>query len=136
MQQALFGIVISVIAFSALIVWLDRNPVTAGEPITQRDLAASPAAALARFHEEGSILIEEREGSIGVAWLVYSTENRPIVTKKLVFENLRTCAVEAGDLPCATDITSGRLPVSDGQRVRVEGTVSGEQVHVERLTYL
>lgn len=135
MQQAIFGIVICIVAFSALVVWIDRHPIDT-DLSGDRDLVASPAAALDTFDERGSILVEEREGSAGIAWLVYGTENRPIVTKKLVFDGLRTCAVEAGDLPCATDVTRGQLPVRDGQRVRVQGTLHGEQVDVEHLTFL
>lgn len=82
------------------------------------------------------VVIEEREGSGGVAWLVYEAPNRPIATKKLIFEGLRTCAVEAGDLPCAVDDRQGRLPVRDGQKVHIEGYVRGEQVDVGRITYL
>jgi hypothetical protein len=134
-MQIIFGIVILLFAASGLVVYLDRNQVSM-EPLTPSDLAASPAAAPTVFSETGMIIVEEEDESQGVAWLVYETPNRPIATKKLVFPNVRTCTVEGGDLPCATDVREGRLPVQDGERVRVEGEVRGEQVDVTHITWL
>lgn len=117
-----------------VVAWVDRHPITVGEP-TPADLAASPAAATGQFSAEGTILIDEKDEPPGVPWLVYQTERRPIATKLLVFSDLRTCLAEAREVPCGTG-NPDTLPVTGGERVRIEGRVVAERVYVEQMTFL
>ncbi|HEY0948100.1 MAG TPA: hypothetical protein VGE53_01225 [Candidatus Paceibacterota bacterium] len=96
-------------------------------------VAGAPAAAPARFDQEGTIVIDSTIGTDGTAFILYTTYTpqggAQIETKRLVFSYRDACA--EANLPCASEQPG--LPVNAEDRVRVIGTVQDELVRVEEI---
>lgn len=125
------------LVLGGLWVWASGRSVTQEVAAVPEDsLGASALQAFAGdagpFDEEGTIVLEENEGTNGSAYILYTQyrDGRAFVkTKRLVFENRDECA--AVNLPCATNQPG--VPVAPEDRVRVIGTLEDERVIVREV---
>ncbi|MDB5264680.1 MAG: hypothetical protein JWN64_251 [Parcubacteria group bacterium] len=111
--------------------------ITADVSSTPSTLSASVANAdMGNFSENGTIILDETNGSPGVPYILYTTYDaggKPSVkTKRLVFLDQAEC--QQSNLPCATPDEAN--PVRADTPVHVEGTIKDDTVEVSKLALL
>lgn len=95
----------------------------------ERPVASPFPAAERRATLEGAVIFSERGGR-PVPYIEYRHEGS-VRTKQLIFNHGRGCQPSAGDLPCAPGFEAPVPDLSYGERIRVRGTILGDQIIVE-----
>ena len=90
-------------------------------------------------NDNGRITVEGvvvQGGSPPVPYIEYQQEDGSVRTKQLIPQGGRGCSPDAGDLPCADGSRDNYPNLNFGDRIRVSGTINGDQLlvtSVERL---
>ena len=83
---------------------------------------------------EGTVIYD---GSIPpAAYVEYRLAGGEIRTKQLIYRNARGCVPSAADIPCALPNQNGTPDLASGDRIRVTGTILGDQILIDGLERL
>lgn len=127
------------IAAGALLLWIIAQvpPLPEFPPLSEVPAAVVEAPLPA--DENGRITIEGvvvKGDTTEVPYIEYRQEDGSVRTRQLILAGGRGCSPQAGDLPCA-DGSSGDQPnVNYSERIRVTGTIKGDQILVTSLERL
>ena len=97
----------------------------------QQTASALPAVEDGRITIEGVII--HTDVVPRVPYIEYEYQEGEVRTKQLIIRNERGCSPGAGDLPCIANPNAPNPEVPYGERVRVTGTVVGDQIMVDSI---
>ena len=130
------------VACGGLFLWVlyALPPVPTSETLAElpeETLVAAPLPAA----EDGpatidGIAIYDAEVDPPVPYIQYEFAPGETRTKQLIYESSRGCSTHAGDLPCALGPEYPAPEIPYGARVRVRGTIVGDQILVENVQML
>lgn len=130
------------VACGGLFLWLLHAlpPLPRGQSLAELPEEALVAAPLPAT-EDGPATIEgiaiyDAEVDPPVPYVQYELAPGQTRTKQLIYESSRGCSTHAGDLPCALGPEYPAPEVPYGARMRVTGTIVGDQILVDTVEIL
>lgn len=138
MKTAAKAIALAIVVVGiAVWIWLMLPPLRTGVDLDVHNLPQGeianplPSDEDGRTTLEGIVIFEHSDQP--VPYLQYSFQGKEVRTKQLILAHGRGCSPANGDLPCA-DGSEGDYPdLAYGQRIRVTGTIKGDQLYVESI---
>ncbi|CAN5697856.1 hypothetical protein BH11PAT2_BH11PAT2_05150 [soil metagenome] len=87
---------------------------------------------------QGTAIMDTTSGYPAVPFIKYVTSDHTVVTKQLIFADMRGCSPNAGDLPCVpTYATNNAYPsLTTGERIEVKGSIRSDRLIVDSITML
>lgn len=94
---------------------------------------AAPILGASGYMDITGVMLIENAGGTAIPYIQYS-QNGGIATKQLVYDGIRPCAAQAGDLPCVgRDESSGYPQIPNGTVVRVRGMRADNRLIVDSI---
>jgi hypothetical protein len=125
------------IVIIGLIMWIGTALPPLPDSLSTKEIVTEVPEAIVSVplpeEEDGPVTLEGTvtfgQGQPPVPYIQYATGGG-VRTRQLIISGGRGCSPAAGDLPCAGSDTGDYPDLSYGDRIRVTGTVRGDQIFV------